>query len=147
MQEFQKALAYVTRRAPDGLKLLVFENRGDQNIGQARLQVPAGSIDPGESPEAGAIRELFEESGLSDLRMVGLLERYTWTGPTTGNLHHRHVYHFESDQKLPEQWDHTVTAGEDDEGHVFSFRWIPVNDASSQLIHGQGNSVRLLLKQ
>ena len=50
---------YVTRGDDD---LLVLEHTADYP--NARTQVPAGGVDPGECPDAAAIRELFEETGL-----------------------------------------------------------------------------------
>src|SRR5690348_18410922 len=62
----QKALAYITW----GNTLLVFSH---PDFPEAGIQVPAGTIEPGEEPEAGALREAFEETGLSGLALVAFL--------------------------------------------------------------------------
>jgi len=49
----QKVLAYVTW----GDKLLVFSH---PDFPEAGIQVPAGTIEPGEEPEAAVLREAFE---------------------------------------------------------------------------------------
>ena len=59
-----KAVACVIRDTPDGLKLLVFTHPAGM------VQVPKGGIDPGESPEEAVLRELREESGLTDAVIV-----------------------------------------------------------------------------
>ncbi|MDR1998534.1 MAG: NUDIX domain-containing protein, partial [Frankiaceae bacterium] len=54
-----KAVVYVLR--PDE-RLLTFTQREAPGAG---MQVPAGTIEPGEPAEAAARRELFEESGFA----------------------------------------------------------------------------------
>ena len=56
-----KVMAYVVRREAGGWQLLVFEHAGDP---QAGVQVPAGTVEPGEPLETALWRELFEESGI-----------------------------------------------------------------------------------
>src|SRR5262249_12345100 len=41
-------------------------------VGKTLLEVPAGTIDPGENPEQTAVRELGEETGYRAGRMVRL---------------------------------------------------------------------------
>jgi 8-oxo-dGTP pyrophosphatase MutT (NUDIX family) len=63
----EAAGGYVTN--PTG-ELLVFERRGSWDM-------PKGKIDPGESPEAAAVREVQEETGLEHLEL-GPLVCHTW---------------------------------------------------------------------
>ncbi len=58
----ERVLAYITQ----GDRLLVF--RHTQSV-EAGIQVPGGTVEPGESPEAAALREAQEESGLADLHL------------------------------------------------------------------------------
>jgi 8-oxo-dGTP pyrophosphatase MutT (NUDIX family) len=60
-----KVVCYIVR---DG-QLLVFRH-ADYDLEQVGLQVPAGSIRPGESPEDAALREAREETGLSQFSVV-----------------------------------------------------------------------------
>jgi ADP-ribose pyrophosphatase YjhB (NUDIX family) len=60
MALLEKVAVLVTRPGPDGLELLVFEHVGIP----AGVQVPAGTVEPGEDVRAAALRELVEESGL-----------------------------------------------------------------------------------
>ena len=61
-----KVTAFVTRASGfDGVhELLVFRHP------DAGLQLPAGSVEPGETLEAAALREVAEETGLADTRLV-----------------------------------------------------------------------------
>jgi ADP-ribose pyrophosphatase len=49
-------------------------------VGRVLLEVPAGTIDPGESPDATAARELTEETGYQAGRIVRLREWYVSPG-------------------------------------------------------------------
>ena len=64
-----KVLAYITR----GDELLVFRHR---YFPEAGLQVPAGTVEEGESPHDAVLREAYEESGLQQVRIVRSLGRY-----------------------------------------------------------------------
>ena len=64
----EKVTAYVTRRSVSGEpNLLVFQTH-DRSI-----QVPAGSVEPGEQISAAAIREVTEETGLTRIGLVRFL--------------------------------------------------------------------------
>jgi ADP-ribose pyrophosphatase len=49
-------------------------------VGKVLLEVPAGTIDPGESPDATAARELIEETGYEAGRIVRVREWYVSPG-------------------------------------------------------------------
>jgi 8-oxo-dGTP pyrophosphatase MutT (NUDIX family) len=56
-----KVTAFITRDTDQGFDLLLFEHP------YAGIQIPAGTIEDGETPEAAVQREAREESGLSPL--------------------------------------------------------------------------------
>lgn len=63
------------------------------------LELPAGTLEPGEDPRECCIRELQEEAGLNarNIRFVG-----TYV-PDTGRLSNRqHVFHVETDEPAPD---------------------------------------------
>lgn len=49
-------------------------------IGQVTLEIPAGKLDPSESPESCALRELAEETGMTAKRLISLGKTYTSVG-------------------------------------------------------------------
>lgn len=59
-----KVTAFVTRPAPAGTELLLFQHPN------AGIQIPAGTVEEGEAPEQAAVREVFEETGLSGVRVL-----------------------------------------------------------------------------
>jgi 8-oxo-dGTP diphosphatase len=135
-----KVVAYVTRLRGSQHELLVFEHRDHPEAG---LQVPAGTIDPGEPPEAAAARELAEETGVH-AKASSRIDVYEWQNPTTGHWHRRHVYHFDAPANLPDRWEHVVTAGEEDRGLVFICHWLEIDQAAERLCSDQGHSLRRL---
>ena len=60
-----KVLCYIVRDD----QLLVFRH-ADYDLEHVGIQVPAGSIRPGESPEDAALREAHEETGLSQFSVA-----------------------------------------------------------------------------
>lgn len=70
---------------PEGNILLVRQFR--HAVNQELLELPAGSIDPGETPEEAAIRELREETGFSPGRLERLGGFYSAPGYCTEFLH------------------------------------------------------------
>jgi 8-oxo-dGTP pyrophosphatase MutT (NUDIX family) len=77
MAQLQKVAVLVTRPGPGGPELLVFEHVEVPS----GVQVPAGTVEPGEDPRSAAIRELREETGI-DVDDVDLL----WTEEEMGRL-------------------------------------------------------------
>jgi ADP-ribose pyrophosphatase YjhB (NUDIX family) len=73
----RKVTCFVTRRAGAVAELCVFWHAG------SGVQVPAGTVEDGESFDEGARREAFEETALSDLELVGCLGSRTYD--LTGN--------------------------------------------------------------
>ena len=71
-----KVLCYIVR---DG-QLLVFRH-ADYDVEHVGIQVPAGSIRHGESPEDAALREAREETGLSQFSIARKIGETSTTSP------------------------------------------------------------------
>ena len=133
-REKQKVVCYVVR---DG-RLLVFRHL-DEPWDESGLQVPAGSIEPGEAPEAAALREAREETGLTGLRVVRKVgeTEYDMT-PYRTETHHRHVFHLEIDGETPTRWVSEESDPDDESGTKrFECYWIPLTQGHT-LSAGQG---------
>ena len=70
-----KVTVFITRRAPRGVELLLFEHPN------AGIQIPAGTLEEGETPEKAALREAAEETGLTGLHVRRYLGYQDWRNP------------------------------------------------------------------
>ena len=128
-----KVLIYVVC---DG-RLLVFRHT-DYSYEEVGIQVPAGGIRARESPEDAALREVREETGLQDFKIVKKLGEFDYDiSPYRFEIQHRHVFHLELAEEAPERWasqeDHD---GQQEPTHFECF-WVPL-EAAHILQSGQG---------
>lgn len=128
-----KVLCYVVR---DG-RLLVFRHVDDSDE-EVGIQVPAGSIRPGEAPRDAALREAREETGLNAFSVVRSLGEFEYdVSPYRFEVQRRHVYQLAVHEPTPERW----SSQEDHDGEQrptrFECFWIPL-EAAHVLQSGQG---------
>ncbi len=121
----RKVAAYVTQ----GNRLLVFRHRDNPKAG---IQVPGGSVHPGEDTATAAMREAREETGLMALTMVAHLGQRTHdllihSGQPTRQV--RDYYHLRCEQATPEQWLAWETDPSDGSpGPIaFALYWVPLD--------------------
>jgi 8-oxo-dGTP pyrophosphatase MutT (NUDIX family) len=137
----EKVYAYITQ----GEQLLVFRH---VDAPEAGIQVPGGTVQPGESLPEAVLREAFEETGLADLEIVSALGD-TWFDlaayERAGEVHHRHVFHLRAAAPLPATWRH-VERDPSDGGPpiLFEFSWMPLAQAPDLLIAEMGALAHLI---
>lgn len=141
MIERGKAYIYITQ----GKRLLVFEQPGKPEAG---IQVPGGSIEAGEAPEAAALREAWEETGLNGLKLAAFLGEMRRDMRDYGldEIHHRYFYHAVLEGPAPERWlhgEHTPSDGSP--GPIpFLLYWVNVPDGVPSLIADMGDFLGVL---
>ncbi|MER7129640.1 NUDIX hydrolase [Streptosporangium saharense] len=129
----EKVLCYVVR---DG-RLLVFRHT-DHNYEEVGIQVPAGSVRPGERPEGAVLREAREETGFTRFEIVRKLGEVTYDlSPYRFEIQHRHVFHLELTEPTPERWASQELHDGEQEPTDFECFWIPLETAHV-LQSGQG---------
>ncbi|MCX6043650.1 MAG: NUDIX domain-containing protein [Chloroflexi bacterium] len=135
-----KVFAYITR----GEQLLVFRH---PYAPEAGIQVPAGTVEPDEALDVAVLREAFEETGLANLQLMGLLGEQVRVMADFGRdeIHHRHFYHLFCADETPITWRHVETNPSDGSGeHVFEFFWVSLPDGVPALIADHGKLLPVL---
>jgi len=122
-----KVACYVTQ----GNRLLIFDH---PRYPEAGAQIPAGSMEPGESPEAAALRETREESGLQNLIVradLGMKE-YDLSPLGRDEIHRRNYFHLECLEPTPDRWSsYEQTPSDGSPGPIeLEFYWIALSGIS-----------------
>jgi 8-oxo-dGTP pyrophosphatase MutT (NUDIX family) len=140
-KQVEKVIAYITRMRSEKKELLVFDHVGMPEAGR---QVPAGTVNPEESPFAAVLREVQEESGLSLSQVGRELGRFEWYRADRDEIHFRNVFHFEIAEPIKDEWLHVVGGSDEDHQLHFKFYWIAVDEAAQALAVDQGIYTKLL---
>ena len=135
----RKVIAYVTRKNQGIPQLLVFEHV-DVDAG---VQVPKGTVEPGEAVERAMRREVYEESGLTRLAALEFIGAITQTA--FGDAEEWNFFAVVLDQVAPDTWIHRVEGKGEDEGIRFRYYWTPLNPEPN-LAGRQGDGLPLLKK-
>ena len=105
----EKAVCHVIR----GSELLVFDHVPDDS----GVQVPAGGVEPGETPAEAASREVREETGRDGFGPPRYLGSAVWINVEHAKREMRHFFQLVAAPDLPATWDHHA------DEHLFRFRW------------------------
>jgi ADP-ribose pyrophosphatase len=96
-------------------------------------EIPAGKLDPGEAPQACAVRELTEETGVRAERWTSLGQYLPAPGIFTEVIH------------LYLARDLTVGAPAPDADEELELQWLPLEDAVAMLLRGEWNDGKTAL--
>ncbi len=132
-----KAYGYVVARG----QLLVFREPEFPEVG---IQVPGGTLEPGETPEIGVVRELTEELGRTDFDVRDLVatQRFAFDKDGTRHVHDRHYFHVEPQTAWPAAWTHADETPDLGGPPVhMEFFWIGLTDPSVSLFAGHGEAL------
>ncbi len=103
---------------------------------KARWQLPKGIVEPGESPETAAVREVREEAGV-DAELVAPLQTveywYVAKEPEGPVRYHKFVHFFLLQYSSGDVADHDFEVNE--------ARWVPLEEAKSLLAFANERSV------
>ena len=116
----RRVVAYITREGEKGRELLVFDDPEHPETG---VQLPAGRLDPGEGLEPALLREIAEESGLENVRVVRELPDFE---SHYESRYENHGFQVVANEELPDEWEHVVYGDGDDAGWTFRYRWVTI---------------------
>ena len=136
MPRAARSRAIILREGPGGAEVALIERRRG---GRLYYVFPGGGIEPGESPEAAAARELVEETGIrARLTALGMHELSTAMFPSRQHLFLARVESFGEPQLEPFE-RHTIRG----------LRRLPLAEAVELVLRGEIrglSSVSLVLK-
>jgi 8-oxo-dGTP diphosphatase len=137
-----KVFAYITHQQ----HLLVFTH---PDFPEAGIQVPAGTVEPGETLQAAVLREAHEETGLVRLKLrryLGncLYDMSPWGGHPSQQ---RHFFYLVLEGECSRQWRHHETSGGKRAPIVVEFFWAQLPDHVPKLMAGHGQMISVLLSQ
>ena len=124
----RKATAVLLREGAEGREVLVFLHP-DMDGSGSTVQLPAGTVEDGESYEEAALRELAEETGVMGAVVVAWLGAFDGAGAPRGAIHgqppqHREVFHLAPTLPPPDRWASVCDCGADLECY-----WLPLATA------------------
>jgi 8-oxo-dGTP pyrophosphatase MutT (NUDIX family) len=122
----QRVCVYLVRAKDEGQRvkeLLVFEHAPEYPT--AGIQVPAGGLETGETIKAGALREAFEETGLTDLTF----QSYLGSNKHFYGSRKPQIWHFvwltTTDSR--DSWEH-LAEEDPEESYTFYHRFEPLEN-------------------
>lgn len=119
----------VVYRVVDGSPLYLLIRDSYRNWG-----FPKGHVEKGELPDGAALREVSEETGLSDLAIRGLIETIDWHFRFRGRLIHKicHFYLMETAE--------STTSPQRTEG-ITACKWLPFGAAEELISYANARDV------
>lgn len=113
----------VFQRADGGVQILVLQHEA------GKWMLPKGTIETGETPEAVAKREVAEETGLTNVRVISDLgqERYSFFWRTEGAYYDKTVHYF-----LLEFLGGEEVRPQREEGFVAA-EWVTIDEALARI--------------
>jgi 8-oxo-dGTP pyrophosphatase MutT (NUDIX family) len=138
----EKVLAYITQ----GDNLLVFSHPHEPDAG---IQIPGGTVEPGEAIDAAVLREAQEETGLEGLGIHAYLGE-EWVNLAdyglAGGILRRHFYHLVFDGQTPARWRHFEEHPSEGPPDPIEFElyWVRFPDEVPELSGRQGAMLHLI---
>lgn len=127
MEIHRKVYSLFIRHTPQGQAQLLVYSAPDGS-----LRFPGGTADEGEDLLDGLTRELHEETGISDFKVLRKLGTHAYYKPDVRKYVERHDYLLQTMTPLPDTFSFVVHSHDKDDGMVFDYHWMS-HDEIAQL--------------
>lgn len=116
----------IFRRIENQIEFLIIKDSYD------KWTFPKGHIEKGEKPDEAAIREVGEEVGLTDIKIVNLLSKIDYWFKFEGELIHKFVYFY-----LMESYSFDLKIQEEE---IKEAKWVNVKETINTLSYKDENT-------
>lgn len=118
MQTFRKVYGWFIRYRQGEAQLLVF------TAPDGSFRFPDGTVKANEELLDGLRRELREEMGISDFKVIRKLGSHAYYKPDVRKNVLRNDYSLSETTPLLDEFSYTVQSHDKDDGMVFDYHWI-----------------------
>jgi 8-oxo-dGTP pyrophosphatase MutT (NUDIX family) len=124
--------------------LLVFRHT---QFPQAGIQIPAGSVEPGETLEVAVLREAGEETGLTGLSLGTYLGKDRYKIPEQDVVLERHFFRLHVEPPLPDRWlSYELNPSDGSPAPIeFEFFWMPLEQVRQEGLAGRQDALIYVL--
>lgn len=122
---FEKSCGAIVFRKNSQIKYLLLYRKGDKNFKEL-WDFPRGNVEQGESEEETAIREIKEETGITDLKFYNFKTFFQFFYKFQGELVKKKVIYL-----LAETQQQKVTLSSEHQG----YKWVTFEEALKLLTH------------
>ena len=137
-----KVRAYIIRENSGHREILVFS---EPEFPDLPLQLPGGTVEPGEPLLAALGREVFEETGREIFGPYDFQFQETIVHPVSKDLFSENVFVCNFSGECESGWDHRVTGSGEDHNFLFRYSWIPIELAFEELAGWMGDHLKKVL--